>query len=181
MCVGGIGIALQAPARSHVEDVLAKPAHTVLDRTVDEQQPSLDGAQMLIGEQRIQHIVLGQQPEEFGQRAAGEHLQALPRRFSHATMMVNQLRIHKQPQNYSHATLVQRCQDVQVIDVRMAEALAVVHQHDAIVTRLVVMPVAVLDQKVEDGHVDQVEQTWLGHLHLLVAVKDCQDIVSNLF
>lgn len=63
-----------------------------------------------------------------------------------------------------------------MIDVRMAEALAVVHQHDAIVARLVVVSVAVLDQKVEDGHVDQVEQTRLGHLHFLDAITKKQSI-----
>lgn len=70
---------------------------------------------------------------------------------------------------HSHAALIQRRQNVQMIDVRMAEALAVVHQHHPVAARLVVMPIAVLDQKVEHGHIDEVEQPRLGHLCLLDA------------
>lgn len=53
---------------------------------------------------------------------------------------------------------------------RMAETLAIVHQNDAIVARLVVMPIAVLDEKIKYRHIDEVEQPWLRYFRLLYAV-----------
>lgn len=72
---------------SHIEDVLTEPAHAVLDRTVHEQQPALQGPHVLVSQQRIQNLVLGQQTDELGQRAAAEHLQPLPRRLAHSALM----------------------------------------------------------------------------------------------
>lgn len=58
-----------------------------------------------------------------------------------------------------HAALVQWCQNIHMINVRISESFAIVHQHNAFVSRLVVMAIAVLNEKIKNGHIDQVKQT----------------------
>lgn len=44
-----------------------------------------------------------------------------------------------------------------MINVWMTEAFTIVHQHDTIVARLVVMSITILDKKIKYGHIDEVE------------------------
>lgn len=57
----------------------------------------------------------------------------------------------------SHAALVQRCQYVKMILVWITESFSVIQQQNAIVSGFVVMAIAVLNEKIKDGYIYQVQ------------------------
>lgn len=58
-----------------------------------------------------------------------------------------------------HATLIQRCHNVDKVHRGRAESLAIVNENDPIVAGLVMVSVTVLYEKIEYGRIDQVQQS----------------------
>jgi predicted mannosyl-3-phosphoglycerate phosphatase (HAD superfamily) len=111
---------------------------------------------MIISEHRMEEIIFRQVLENFRERSTGEDEQTTVGGFADAEREV-EVKLSGFDESNSHAALMQRRENVHVVDVRVSEAFSVVNQQDPVLPRLVVVPIAVLDEKVEDCSIDEIE------------------------
>jgi hypothetical protein len=118
----------------------------------------------------MEEIIFRQVFENFRERSTGEDEQTTVGGFADAEMGV-EVNFSRFLEGNSQAALMQRRENVHVVDVGVSKPFPVVDQKQPVLPRLEVMSIAVLDEKVKDRSVDEIEDSRARKLRLhLVAV-----------